>query len=245
MNLKKISKRDGIFLLIIAILLIAVGVLAACLALSDKTERVPDLKEYYNAKVKAFSVENLNYSKGQIVFVGDSITDLYFLDSSYADLDLASYNRGIGGDTTQGVIDRLDVSIFDISPSKIVLMIGTNDVNGNVDNEKILSNYRIIFDKIKKNQPTVDMYVMSIIPQNEDIREVAEIDVTKNNQTIKYLNSEIKKLCNEYGYNFLEIYDLLLDNEGYLNREYSDDGLHLNANGFKIWTEILKPYLMK
>jgi lysophospholipase L1-like esterase len=206
---------------------------------------VSDAKKYYNNKVSAFSVENFNSSTGQIVFVGDSITDLYKLDSYYADLDLASYNRGIGGDTTQGVIDRLNVSIFDIMPSKIVLMIGTNDVNGNVQNEKILSNYRIIFDEIKKNQPTVDVFVMSIIPQNKDIEKAAGIDVTKNNKTIKYLNSEIKNLCGEYGYSFLEIYDLLLDEEGYLDKEYSDDGLHLNAAGFEIWTEVLKPYLMK
>jgi lysophospholipase L1-like esterase len=242
--MKKIGKKGRIFI-IAAALLIAVAIISVCLVQFGTMRAVSDAKKYYNNKVSAFSVENFNSSTGQIVFVGDSITDLYKLDSYYADLDLASYNRGIGGDTTQGVIERLNVSIFDIMPSKIVLMIGTNDVNGNVQNEKILSNYRIIFDEIKKNQPTVDVFVMSIIPQNKDIEKAAGIDVTKNNKTIKYLNSEIKNLCGEYGYSFLEIYDLLLDEEGYLDKEYSDDGLHLNAAGFEIWTEVLKPYLMK
>lgn len=244
MKMKKIGKRGRIFI-VAAALLIAVAIISVCLIRFGAMRAVSDAKKYYNNKVSAFSVENFNSSTGQIVFVGDSITDLYKLDSYYADLDLASYNRGIGGDTTQGVIERLNVSIFDIMPSKIVLMIGTNDVNGNVQNEKILSNYRIIFDEIKKNQPTVDVFVMSIIPQNKDIEKAAGIDVTKNNKTIKYLNSEIKNLCGEYGYSFLEFYDLLLDEEGYLDKEYSDDGLHLNAAGFEIWTEVLKPYLMK
>lgn len=242
--MKKIGKKGRIFI-IAAALLIAVAIISVCLFQFGTMRAVSDAKKYYNNKVSAFSVENFNSSTGQIVFVGDSITDLYKLDSYYADLDLASYNRGIGGETTQGVIERLNVSIFDIMPSKIVLMIGTNDVNGNVQNEKILSNYRIIFDEIKKNQPTVDVFVMSIIPQNKDIEKAAGIDVTKNNKTIKYLNSEIKNLCGEYGYSFLEIYDLLLDEEGYLDKEYSDDGLHLNAAGFEIWTGVLKPYLMK
>ena len=68
---------------------------------------------YYNRKCLAYSVENANYSKEQIVFIGDSITDLYTLDSYYS-LTLATYNRGIGGDTTEGVLKRLDVSLSSI-----------------------------------------------------------------------------------------------------------------------------------
>lgn len=241
----KIAKKDGVFLSIIAFLLLLAVALGINLYFANVRKISWEMQEYYDNKIKSFSIQNQNCAKGQIVFIGDSITDLCPLDEYYSDLDLATYNRGIGGDTTQGVIDRLQVSVFDIEPIKIVLMIGTNDVNGNVQNEKILSNYRIIFDEIKKNQPTVDVFVMSIIPQNKDIEKAAGIDVTKNNKTIKHLNSEIKNLCGEYGYSFLEIYDLLLDEEGFLDKEYSDDGLHLNAAGFEIWTEVLKPYLMK
>ena len=241
----EIGKKDTIFLSVIAILLIAVIYLSVSLHFANQRKIYWEIGEYHNDKLMAFTVENNNYAKGQIVFVGDSITDLCPLDKYYSDLDLATYNRGIGGDTTQGVIDRLQVSVFDIEPSKIVLMIGTNDVDTNIPNETILANYKIILDEIKRNQPTVELYFVSIIPQNEDIRELAGLNVAENNKTIKYLNSEIEKLCEEYGYTYVDIFSSLLDEDGYLLKECSYDGLHLNSNGFEIWVEILKPYLIK
>jgi lysophospholipase L1-like esterase len=157
-----------------------------------------EMGDYYRNKVRSFAIQNTNLSQGQIVFVGDSITDLCPLDDYYSDLDLACYNRGIGGDITLRVIDRLQVSIIDLNPSKIVLMIGTNDVDFGYSYEKIVSNYRNLLEKIKENQPIVDMYVMSVIPQNKDLEKSSGLDVTKNTKTIQKLNLDIKKMCEEF-----------------------------------------------
>ena len=242
LNLKK---KDFAYLSVILVLVIAIVVLSIGLYTANMRKASWEMSEYYNNKVTSFGIQNANLSKGQIVFVGDSITDLYPLDDYYADLGLACYNRGIGGDVTQGVIDRLQVSIFDLQPSKIVLMIGTNDVDTGNSNETIISNYRKILDEIKKNQPTVELYFISIIPQNKDLEGYTGLDVTKNNQTIKYINEEIKNLCVEYGHTYIDLFPALLDGDGYLKKDYSDDGLHLNANGFEVWTSLLKPYLEK
>ena len=242
LNLKK---KDFAYLSVILVLVIAIVVLSIGLYTANMRKASWEMSEYYNNKVTSFGIQNANLSKGQIVFVGDSITDLYPLDDYYADLDLACYNRGIGGDVTQGVIDRLQVSIFDLQPSKIVLMIGTNDVDTGNSNETIILNYRKILDEIKKNQPMVELYFVSIIPQNKDLEGYTGLDVTKNNQTIKYINEEIKNLCVEYGHTYIDLFPALLDGDGYLKKDYSDDGLHLNANGFEVWTSLLKPYLEK
>lgn len=246
MKKRKIDKKSTIYLSVIALLLLLVIGLAICLVLkSCENKNQSDAERYYNNKVQAFATNNANAAKGQIVFVGDSITDLYSLDSYYADLDRVCYNRGIGGDTTSGVINRLKVSIFDVEPSKIVLMIGTNDIDGNVPNEKIIENYRIILDEIRNNQPTVELYFMSVIPQNKDLESYSELDVDKNNANILIVNEEIRKLCQEYGHTYIDLHAHLLDENGYLRKECSDDGLHLNAGGFEIWTALLKPYLEK
>jgi lysophospholipase L1-like esterase len=158
---------------------------------------------------------------------------------------LACYNRGIGGDVTRGVFDRLDVSVFDLAPSKIVLMIGTNDIDFGVPNEEILSNYRLILDKIKETQPLVELYFVSVIPQNKQLEQSSGLNVTKNNETIKFINNEIQKLCAEYGHKYIDLHSALLDRDGYLKADVSDDGLHLNAEGFKIWTSLLKPHLQE
>ena len=87
------------------------------------------------------------------------------------------------------------------------------------------------------------MYVMSVIPQNKDLEKSSGLDVTKNNKTIQKLNLDIKKMCEEFGYTFVDIYPELIDEDGYLRKDCSDDGLHLNAGGFEIWANTLKPYL--
>ena len=242
---KKITKKDIIYLSIIALLVISTVVLSVLLVVANYKKQSFEHGEYYHNKVTSFGVQNANLSEGQIVFIGDSITDLYPLDSYYSDLNRACYNRGIGGDTTQGVIDRLKVSIFDVNPSTIVLMIGTNDIDGGVPNETIIENYKIILSEINKNQPMVELCFVSVIPQNKDLESYTQLNVDKNNNTILTINEEIKNLCDEFGCTYIDLHSNLIDENGYLRKELSDDGIHLNANGFEIWTNLLKPYLNK
>ena len=233
LNIKKI-----IIISIITILSLVVILLAALLLIKEKND-------YYFEKCESFEVQNFNLSDGQIVFIGDSITDLYLLDDYYSDLDLACYNRGISGDFTLGVLNRLEVSVFDLNPSVIVLMIGTNDINGGRSVDALINSYKMIIDKIYEKLPNVTLYCMSIIPQNKDLEEYTELNVDNNNTKVIEANIEISKLCQENNIAYLDIYSKLLDENNYLDKKYSDDGIHLNANGFQVWTELLKPYLLE
>ena len=240
-----IKKKDVVYLAIILLLVIAIAVLSVLLVIANQRKISWEMSEYHKDKNMSFSIQNANLSKGQIIFIGDSITDLYPLDDFYTDLDLACYNRGIGGDVSRGVLDRLETSIFALEPSKIVLMIGTNDIDWGVPNEELIENYRLILDKIKETQPTVELYFMSVIPQNKKLGELTGLDIDKNNETIKIINEEIKKLCTEYGHTYIDLHSALLDGDGYLKSSLSEDGLHINTEGYKIWTSILKPHLAK
>lgn len=201
-------------------------------------------QEYYDNKCHSYAVQNANLAKGQIVFIGDSITDLYILDDHYADLPLASYNRGIGGDTTSGVLHRLKVSVFDIAPSVVVLMIGTNDINGGIDNDEILQRYTSIIDSIYATLPEVDLYCMSIIPQNKDLETYTQIQVDLTTAAILAINPRIQALAESRGATYLDLFSLLADENHLLIQSYSDDGIHLNQNGLSVWTALLKPYLL-
>lgn len=241
----KLNKKDAIYLSVIAVLVIAVIVVGLVLGIKPHGVEEPNFfKQYYDDKCASYAVQNGNLSKGQIVFVGDSITDLCPLDDYYQELPLATYNRGIGGDTTEGVLNRLKVSIFDIKPSKVVLMIGTNDIDAGKSEDYIMENYTKIVDKIKDELPEVELYCMSIIPQNEVLESYSDLDTAKNNLKIQSVNAKIKALVETKGETFVDIYSALLGLEGNLNKAYSDDGLHLNAGGFVVWSNILKPYLM-
>jgi lysophospholipase L1-like esterase len=240
--LKKINYFHYIYIAIITILATTVVVLA--ININNEREMTPH-QQYYQNKCNSYLVQNTNLSKGQIVFIGDSITDLYPLDNYYVDLDLATYNRGIGGDTTSGVLNRLEVSLFDIKPSKIVLMIGTNDINGNVQTPKILANYNEILTKIKRELPDTQIYCVSIIPQNLALETYSNIKVEETTKTILEINAQLKQMTeNEANVTYIDLFPLLADDNNMLIEEYSDDGLHLNAAGFEVWTNLLKPYLI-
>ena len=199
-------------------------------------------KTYYEQKCQSFEVQNFNLSKGQIVFIGDSITDLYPLDSYYSDLPLAVYNRGIAGDRTDGVIDRLKVSLYDIAPSKIVLMIGINDINSGRNNDEIISNYTKILAGIKQNLPNTQVFCMSVLSVKKEFEQY--FDLTIIIPQIKDLNTKIENLAQNYSYTYLDLFSLTIDQNNYLIDGYSDDGIHLNSNGFNVWTNLVKPYLV-
>ena len=231
----KLKIVDKVLIVImIAILLCAVFVPA----LNHKKPNI--FNEYYQHKCDSYAVQNANLSKGQIVFLGDSITDLYPLDDYYTDLTLATYNRGIGGDTTKGVLNRLKVSAYDLVPSKIVLMIGINDVNGGKDNEYILSNYDKILSQIKANLPGTQVYCMSVLSMGH----FEDIDISSTITQIKQLNAGIHTLADKYSYNFVDLFSHTVDDMEYLMADFTEDMLHLNKNGFEVWTSILKPLLM-
>lgn len=242
MNKTKTIYATGIFLIVI--LTVAVTVLSILLLKNDKKEELSDMEKYYNAKCESYKTQNFNLSKGQIVFVGDSITDLCPLDDYYSDLPLATYNRGIGGDRTEGVLRRLDCSIFDIEPSCVVLLIGTNDINFGVENEKTIENYEKIINTIKEKLPNTKLYCVSIIPQGRLIEGTIPTTLAENTETIMKINSQIKSLCEkEQKACYVDIFSSLADENNILIDTYTDDGLHLNANGFALWSEIMLPLL--
>ncbi len=200
-------------------------------------------QSYYDIKCQSYSVENPNLLKGQIVFIGDSITDLYVLDDHYADLPLECYNRGINGDSTVGVLNRLKISLYDIEPSIVVLMIGTNDINAGLGVSDMMGRYAQIVDGIYTNLPGVELYCMSIIPQNSQLEEYTGIRIAYTTPKIMDANERIRQLADEKGATYLDLFPLVADENDHLIREYSDDGIHLNHAGLSVWTDLIKPYL--
>ncbi len=199
-------------------------------------------KSYYDKKCESFFLQNANLSRGQTVFIGDSITDLYPLDDHYSGLPLATYNRGISGDTVEGLLRRIDVSAIELKPEKLVIMIGTNNINGENTDGDILGSYEKLLDTVKEKLPDTELYCISIIPQSSD-RGFSDEKIGIFTDQIKRLNRGIKSLCEERGGKYIDLFPLLADENDRLDKRYSDDGLHLNGEGFKVWTALLKPEL--
>lgn len=119
-------------------------------------------------------------------------------------------------------------------------MIGTNDLANGTDNDKIVENIREIISMIKDKDSNIKIYLETIYPINIDKRKN---DKRRNNKDIRYINEKLKEYCVESDIVFIDVYSNLIDSNDKLKDEYTEDGLHLNNNGYEVVTSILKPYI--
>jgi lysophospholipase L1-like esterase len=192
-------------------------------------------------KVQNMDILNRFAHKGGIVFFGDSLTDFFPLQEFFTDLRL--YNRGIANDMTKDLHDRIQ-NVTDLCPSKLFLLIGTNDLGNLVRPHKILSNIDKILEKVKESNPNVKIYIISQIPVSITATFFSFVSLKfRNNKKLKELSDMQENYCKEKGYTFINVWPHLIDQRGRLKREYTIEGLHLTMEGYAVMANILKPYI--
>ncbi len=196
-------------------------------------DTIPNLPEHYKVKLETFSKEVA--IKGKIMFLGNSITE----SGNWKKLlkDSTVINRGISGDITFGILNRLD-EVIRHKPSRLFLLIGINDISRNIPDEIILENVLTILSKIHSGTPATKIYVQSILPTNNSFKGFSK-NYDKNDHVIT-LNTQLKKYAERMNYTYVDLYTGFLDKESKLEARYSSDGLHLNAAGYAHWFEMLK-----
>lgn len=181
--------------------------------------------------------DHLPAVKNSIVFLGNSITDsgewFEFLGNRKC------LNRGISADVTEGILLRLD-AITRLQPKKLFIMIGINDLSLNMSVEAITANYRKILDRVRSESPRTKVYVQSVLPVNP-ASDMA-LNHTSKTPLIIELNGRLRELAAEYGHTWIDLFTLMADENNHLPRRYSIDGLHLTWEGYRVWTEAIRPY---
>jgi lysophospholipase L1-like esterase len=172
-----------------------------------------------------------------LLFVGDSITDLWddralpIWNENWAPLKAANF--GISGDTTQGVLWRMQNGELEGFKAKlIVLMLGTNNINRN-PNDDIVEGDRLIVEEFKKRQPQAKVLILGIFPRNAD-------PASPFRATIKEINGKLAKLADNKQVFYMDIGDKFLTADGTLTTEIMNDGLHPTAKGYQIWADAMR-----
>lgn len=180
-----------------------------------------------------------------ILFFGDSLTARYDLDFYFPKKNVI--NKGVGGEKTEDLLERIDKDVYEYNPSKIFVQCGINDIINDIDKEDILLNIRTIITGIKVNRSYAKVYMESLYPVNE--KKVKDSDNEKhrklNNKQIKEYNEEIKKICEDNNIIYINVFDEMTDKDGNLKELYTNDGLHLTNLGYLKLTSILKEYIEK
>lgn len=176
--------------------------------------------------------EILPNDTGEIIFVGNSIT----YGCQWAELfsNPRVKNRGINGDNTEGVLERL-AEITESDPSKIFIEIGTNDLLLGMKISEICTNYQEIIERIESASPGTTIYIQSLLPVNSDR--------IRNNDSIKVLNHRLAELALAKGTEYINLFDKFTDLKGNLDMRLSEDGLHLNGAGYQVWRDVIKDFI--
>jgi lysophospholipase L1-like esterase len=192
----------------------------------------------YSFLNKKYAMEN------QTVLLGDSITDFFnwyelFYDFSKS-TGQAVYNRGISGDTTDRLLERLQENVLDIKPKNLVLLIGTNDIGRGLPLSLSVKNLESIIKATKKCCPDINFIIEAVYPINENMRDMFE---KRSNKKIGEMNKEFIRICEKYDCVWLDFTDKLKDENGNLKKEYTYDGLHINAQAYELVAENVIPLL--
>jgi lysophospholipase L1-like esterase len=210
-----------------------------------------NMRREQDEKLDRFRILNQEARKGEILFTGSSLMEQFPIHELMMNdgMDLVIYNRGIGGFTTRDMMEHMEEMVFGTEPSRIFINIGTNDMNApDFSQDRLLENYEAILRQIQERLPAAEINVMAYYPVNE-VDKVPDgpwgktLFVNRTNRTIDRLNQALEKLAEKLGCRFINVNKGLTDENGRLKKEYTIEGVHMYANGYRVVLDNLKACL--
>lgn len=148
-------------------------------------------------KVAHYNEENKTAKRGQVIFTGSSLMEMFPINKFLEERNdnTIIYNRGVGGFISEELLDVIDVCATELSPSKVFINIGTNDLSwSSISINQLIDNYDKIITAIEKANPKVKIYLMAYYPVNyeaasEEMKECLKIR-TNEKITLQTLKSK-------------------------------------------------------
>lgn len=182
--------------------------------------------------------QRISQDQHAVVFLGDSITDWWGADlgGNFPGMKIA--NRGIAGDTTRGVLIRLQEDVLSLHPKGLVLLIGTNDLASGASPESIVGNFKLILAELKRADPRLPIIVCQIFPSATAMKRPAAL-IRRTNELYAAAAQGDPQIT------FLETWPLFANAQGDATTAEFPDLLHPNAAGYAKWAAALRPALAK
>ena len=197
--------------------------------------------------VRDFHVWNESAVKGQIVFTGSSLMEMFpiheWVKETGPDAPII-YNRGVGGYKTSDLLPILDACVFELAPRKVFINIGTNDLSdASLSLDEVMANYDAIISQIEEKLPGVVIYMMAYYPINYEAatEEMKPGLLIRTNEKINVANELVKELAAKHGQHFINVNAPLTDEQGRLKAEYTIEGMHIKPEGYRaIFDDVMK-----
>jgi lysophospholipase L1-like esterase len=187
-----------------------------------------------------------------LLFLGDSITQGWMGRNKEGQGPVEVWERyygprnaadfGIGGDRTQHVLWRIENGeVEGITPKVTVLMIGTNNLGANT-NDEIAAGIEAIVAKLRDLLPDTRILLLGIFPRGEKPTS-PDGQASSPRGRIKAINERIAKLDDLKEVTYLDIGPKFLEEDGTISKEIMPDFLHLSRKGYRIWADAMEPTL--
>ena len=207
------------------------------------TAIVPVPRTDGSAKRQSLVLQRAKDNQGacDVAFIGDSITQGWegngknVWQKYYGSRKCLDF--GVGGDRTQHVLWRFENGQLDgVTPKAVVLMIGTNNSNGNDYSEAdILEGVQAIVKQIRSRLPETKILLLAIFPR-------AQTFSTQRGKILQ-INQALAKLDDGKNISFIDFGAQLIEADGSISKTVMPDHLHLSEHGYEIWAQAIEPKL--
>ena len=198
--------------------------------------------KHYSIKVKEFKQEG-KLPSNVIVMYGDSHSEYGGDWSRHFPGAGKIINRGIIGDDSQGMYNRLDL-VLPYHPKKIFFECGANDLSHGWTVERVFQGITRVLATIRERSPKTELYVQSVLPLNEEVGTWKYLK--GKDDLIIQLNNKLKEYCTSHALTYIDLYTPLLGaHPKTMKAEYCRDGLHLTEKGYEVWAKTIRPYIYK
>lgn len=180
--------------------------------------------------------KEVEQKQGALVFLGDSITQGWGDDFKRAFGATKVANRGISGDTTRGMLYRMQEDVLALKPSGVVLLMGTNDLEEGDTPEVIAGNLKLILEGLKKSNKDLPIVLCTVFPSHESKRRPAD--------QIKEINAlYAAAVKGDSRVTLVDTWAMFADENGNARKGEFPDLLHPNGKGYEMWAKTLRPVL--
>ncbi|MDN5301415.1 MAG: acyl-CoA thioesterase [Thermoanaerobacteraceae bacterium] len=191
--------------------------------------------DYFGKEVRRLMKKNL-----KVVALGDSITQGYPFDMEASwvyilkmEKGLDIVNKGINGDTLEGMLERFERDVISLLPGMVIIMGGTNDAFDGYSLSSMEYNLKrmVKFAKESKIVPVIGIPV----PVDEPAVEIK----------LQKFRDFLRNFCDEEKIAFIDFYKTMVDEYGKIKEKLDFDGVHPNRDGYRVMADIAYDFLIQ
>ncbi|MGE0099481.1 MAG: SGNH/GDSL hydrolase family protein [Hydrogenophaga sp.] len=230
------SLRSALYLPLVAAGLLVTGVLAQTFAQDDPPPEaaLAAVDARWHASLEAFAAADRRQAPqpGGVLFLGSSSIRLWSdLETSFADQPVV-INRGFGGSQLLDCVQLVNRLVLPYKPRMVVLYAGENDIAEGATPQQVLERFIAFVQAVRAELPDSRIAFVSIKPS--PLRAGLMPSVRETNDLIRIYSQTEPQL------DFIDVYSLMLDASGQPRAElFTDDRLHLNAEGYALWQRVI------